>query len=46
MKINKLFFQGWNSSWDRYVAESFILQDTQEHRLLQKELADAARTIL
>ncbi|XP_032785317.1 male-specific lethal 3 homolog isoform X2 [Daphnia magna] len=41
-----IHFQGWNSSWDRYVAESFILQDTQEHRLLQKELADAARTIL
>ena len=42
----KLFVQGWNSSWDRYVAESFILQDIQEHRLLQKELADADRTIL
>ncbi|XP_046648959.1 male-specific lethal 3 homolog [Daphnia pulicaria] len=41
-----IHFQGWNSSWDRYVAESFILQDIQEHRLLQKELADAARTIL
>lgn len=38
--------KGWNSSWDRYVPENFILQDNEEHRLLQKELADTARTIL
>lgn len=38
--------QGWNTSWDRFVSESYILHDTEENRLLQKELAETARSIL
>jgi len=41
-----IHFQGWNTSWDRFVSESYILHDTEENRLLQKELAETARSIL
>jgi len=36
-------FQGWNSTWDRYVTDEFILKDTEENRKLQKELAEEAQ---
>lgn len=39
----KLVFQGWNSTWDRYVTDEFILKDTEENRKLQKELAERAQ---
>jgi len=35
--------QGWNSTWDRYVTDEFILKDTEENRKLQKELAEEAQ---
>ncbi|GJQ86239.1 putative MRG protein [Trypoxylus dichotomus] len=38
-----IHFQGWNSSWDRYVREEFVLKDTPENRQLQKELAQKSR---
>jgi len=41
-----IHFQGWNTSWDRFVPETYILHDSEENRLLQKELADTARSIL
>lgn len=41
-----IHFQGWNTSWDRFVPETYILHDVEENRLLQKELADTARSIL
>merc|ERR550539_677351 len=31
-------FQGWNSSWDRYVLEDMILKDNVENRALQDQL--------
>jgi len=31
-------FQGWNSSWDRYVLEDMLLKDSEENRALQSEL--------
>jgi len=31
-------FQGWNSSWDRYVLEDMILKDNAENRALQDQL--------
>lgn len=36
-------FQGWNSSWDREVADSFVLRDTSENRDLMKKLSDTAK---
>lgn len=33
-----IHFQGWNSSWDRYVLEDLLLKDTEENRVLQQEL--------
>lgn len=39
----ELVFQGWNSTWDRYVTDEFILKDTEENRKLQKELAEEAQ---
>ncbi|CAH1724149.1 male-specific lethal 3 homolog [Aphis gossypii] len=38
-----IHFQGWNSTWDRYVTDEFILKDTEENRKLQKKLADEAQ---
>ncbi|XP_015365006.1 PREDICTED: male-specific lethal 3 homolog [Diuraphis noxia] len=38
-----IHFQGWNSTWDRYVTDEFILKDTEENRKLQKELAEEAQ---
>lgn len=38
-----IHFQGWNSSWDRRVNEDFVLKDTDEHRQLQKDLADKSQ---
>jgi len=35
--------QGWNSTWDRYVTDEFILKDTEDNRKLQKELAEEAQ---
>ncbi|XP_065203192.1 male-specific lethal 3 homolog isoform X2 [Planococcus citri] len=34
---------GWNSTWDRYVTEDYILKDTPENRKLQQELANEAQ---
>ena len=31
-------FQGWNSSWDRYVLEDMVLKDNTENRALQDQL--------
>ncbi len=31
-------FQGWNSSWDRFVSRDFLLKDIEENRSLQKDL--------
>lgn len=36
-------FKGWNSTWDRYVTDEFILKDTEENRILQKKLAEEAQ---
>merc|ERR1712018_243918 len=39
-------FQGWSSTWDRYVTEEFLLKTTENGRALQKKLfreAEAAR---
>lgn len=38
-----IHFQGWNNSWDRVVAENSILENTQENRILMKQLSDATR---
>lgn len=38
-----IHFHGWNSTWDRYVTEDFILKDTPENRKLQQELANEAQ---
>lgn len=35
-------FYGWNSSWDRCVAEENILADNAENRALQRQLAEEA----
>lgn len=35
-------FYGWNSSWDRCVAEERILADNAENRALQRQLAEEA----
>ncbi|XP_068209591.1 MSL complex subunit 3 isoform X2 [Palaemon carinicauda] len=37
-----IHFQGWNASWDRCVAEDYVLKDTDENRELQRQLADKA----
>lgn len=37
-----IHFNGWNSSWDRFVLEEFILKDCPENRALQKRLAQEA----
>ncbi|XP_050429645.1 male-specific lethal 3 homolog isoform X2 [Adelges cooleyi] len=41
--FTQFFLQGWNSTWDRYVTDEFILKDTEENRKLQKELAEEAQ---
>lgn len=38
-----IHFQGWNNSWDRVVAENSILENTEENRILMKQLSDATR---
>lgn len=35
-------FYGWNSSWDRHVAEQNILKDNPDNRALQRQLAEIA----
>lgn len=35
--------QGWNSTWDRYVTDEYVLKDTEENRKLQKKLAEEAQ---
>lgn len=37
-----IHFQGWNSSWDRYVSEDYVLKHTDENWRLQKKLAEKA----
>ena len=37
-----MHFYGWNSSWDRCVAEERILADNAENRSLQRQLAEEA----
>ncbi|KAK3599519.1 hypothetical protein CHS0354_006648 [Potamilus streckersoni] len=39
----QVHFQGWNSSWDRVVAENFVLKNDEDNRALMKKLADTAR---
>lgn len=42
--LYKLYnLQGWNSTWDRFVTEEYVLKDTEENRQLQKELAEKAQ---
>ena len=31
-------FQGWSSTWDRYVTDEFLLKTTEDNRALQKKL--------
>ncbi|XP_054270346.1 male-specific lethal 3 homolog [Macrosteles quadrilineatus] len=38
-----IHFQGWNSTWDRFVTEDYVLKDTEENRQLQRELAEKAQ---
>uniref|UniRef100_A0A1B6FRP4 Protein male-specific lethal-3 n=1 Tax=Cuerna arida TaxID=1464854 RepID=A0A1B6FRP4_9HEMI len=38
-----IHFQGWNSTWDRFVTEEYVLKDTEENRQLQRELAEKAQ---
>ncbi|CAG7668687.1 unnamed protein product [Allacma fusca] len=40
-----IHFQGWNSSWDRYVAEEYVLKDTVENRELQRFLNEEAQQL-
>ena len=35
-------FQGWSSTWDRYVTDDFLLKTTNENRELQKKLFSEA----
>jgi male-specific lethal 3 len=41
--LNSVSLQGWNSSWDRYVSEEYVLKDTPENRQLQKDLAEKSQ---
>nr|NP_001071757.1 uncharacterized protein LOC778671 [Ciona intestinalis]BAE06543.1 Ci-male-specific lethal 3-like [Ciona intestinalis] len=38
----KIHFQGWNSAWDRWANESYVLKNTEENRKLQRKLARQA----
>lgn len=38
-------FQGWSSTWDRFVPEEFLLKDNPQNRQLQKQLFDEAEEI-
>ncbi|XP_076826095.1 MSL complex subunit 3-like [Clavelina lepadiformis] len=38
----KIHFQGWNSAWDRWANESFVLKNTPENKKLQRKLAKKA----
>jgi len=40
-----IHFQGWNSSWDRYVLEDLLLKDTEENRVLQQQLLVEAKEL-
>jgi len=40
-----IHFQGWNSSWDRYVLEDLLLKDTDENRVLQQQLLVEAKEL-
>ena len=35
-------FQGWSSTWDRYVTEEFLLKTNDKNRELQKKLFQEA----
>ena len=35
-------FQGWSSTWDRYVTEEFLLKETSVNKQLQKKLFQEA----
>ncbi|KAI8495742.1 Male-specific lethal 3 [Branchiostoma belcheri] len=37
-----IHFKGWNSSWDRWATEDHVVKDTEENRILQKQLAKEA----
>lgn len=39
----RIHFQGWNRSWDRTVAENYILKSSEENRRLMKKLAETAK---
>ncbi|XP_055694694.1 protein male-specific lethal-3 [Lutzomyia longipalpis] len=41
-----IHFQGWNSSWDRRVSETFVLKDNVVNRQLQKDLAEKSQLCL
>uniref|UniRef100_H2ZCP9 Uncharacterized protein n=1 Tax=Ciona savignyi TaxID=51511 RepID=H2ZCP9_CIOSA len=38
----KIHFQGWNSAWDRWADECYVLKSTEENRKLQRKLARQA----
>uniref|UniRef100_T1J3G3 Protein male-specific lethal-3 n=1 Tax=Strigamia maritima TaxID=126957 RepID=T1J3G3_STRMM len=38
----RVHFNGWNSSWDRFVPEELMLEDNEENRDLQQLLAQQA----
>lgn len=38
-----IHFLRWNNSWDRIVGEELVLKNTEEHKLLMKQLSEAAR---
>eukprot|EP00058_Branchiostoma_floridae_P027379 XP_002612870.1 hypothetical protein BRAFLDRAFT_129977 [Branchiostoma floridae] len=37
-----IHFKGWNSSWDRWATEDHVVKDSEENRVLQKQLAKEA----
>ncbi|CAH1241121.1 MSL3 [Branchiostoma lanceolatum] len=37
-----IHFKGWNSSWDRWATEDHVVKDSEENRILQKQLAKEA----
>lgn len=40
-----IHFQGWSSTWDRYVTEEFLLKITEENRALQRKLFQEAEAM-
>nr|CAB3264032.1 male-specific lethal 3-like [Phallusia mammillata] len=38
----KVHFQGWNSAWDRWADETYVLKNNEENKKLQRKLARRA----